>query len=283
MARRAGISFPDGIWWIELAPIARPELVPAAISTLLGLRETSGRTPLETIVDRLSGAQALLVLDNCEHLLATCAEFVEGLLSGCPDVRLLATSQRLAVSAEVVWQVPPLRNAKPPISLRREPPTCRGTFASVSTTRTRFETSAEGLRAFRLRLSWRRRGSGCWHRRRSLSGWATSWVLGAGGPDAVPRLRTLEASIEWSHELLSEQERVVFRRLAVFAGGWGLEAAEQVCAGPDVSEREVLDLLGGLVDKSLVRAEPSDGVPIQLLGERPSVRSRPARRGGRAG
>jgi len=251
--------FPDGVWWVELAPVRDPELVAAAIAQALGVRPLPGMTELQACGAYLAARRALVVLDNCEHLLDACAVAAEALLRAGREVVVLATSRAsLGASGETDWRVPSL-------SLPQD-----GSLASDAVTlfaerarkvRPELEPAAElaaqvcteldglplaiELAAARVRML-------------SLEQLATAvadrFRLLTNGPrTAVARQRTLRASVDWSHDLLSASERVLLRRLAVFAGGFTLEAVGQVC-----DPGNVFDELGSLVDQSLVVAGPGE-------------------------
>ncbi len=259
--------FRDGVAWVELARLSAPEQVAGAIVSACGARETPGVAALEVLVRHLASAELLLVLDNCEHLLGASAELAEALLRACPGVRLLATSREpLGVEGEASWRVPSLGLPEPD---ERDAASI-GASDAVSlfvlrarAARSDFQLDSESaplvaricqrldgiplaleLAAARVRaLSLQRLADGLDDRFRLLTG---------GARTAMARQRTLHASVEWSHDLLDEEERTLFRRLAVFGAPFTLEAAEAVTAGEDLDALSVFDLLAHLVDKSLV-------------------------------
>jgi predicted ATPase/DNA-binding CsgD family transcriptional regulator len=259
---------PGGVWWVDLAPVADEALVGAAVAVALGVRPLPGLTELRAACAYLASRRALVVLDNCEHLVAACAEAAEELLTAGSQVTVLATSRApLAVGGESEWRVPPLsapdaasffvaraRQLRPGFALTDE--NAQG-IAQICIELDGLPLALE-LAAARVRML---------SVDQIAAGVSESLRLLTGGPrTAVPRLQTLRASVEWSHELASEVERVLLRRLAVFRGGFTLEAVEQVCAGDVVEDENVLDLLGSLVDQSLVIAEEGDsGVRYRLL------------------
>jgi predicted ATPase/class 3 adenylate cyclase len=270
-AADAVAAYPDGVWLAELASLTDPALVLPAVAAAIGVREEPGQPLLTTLLAALRARRLLLVLDNCEHLLDACARLADALLRSCPHVRILATSREaLGISGEVARRVPSLAVPSPD----QLPPVDRLTeYAAVQLFVERavavlptFAVTNQNAPAL-AQLCWRLDGiplalelaaarvrvvtveqiaSRLGDRFRLLTG---------GSRTALRRQQTLGAAIDWSHDLLTEPERVLFRRLAVFAGGWSLEAAEGVC-GEAV---EVLDLLTGLVDKSLVVAEGHSG------------------------
>jgi predicted ATPase/DNA-binding CsgD family transcriptional regulator len=269
-----GASFGNGVWWVELASLSGPELVQKKVASALGVADSPGRQTSRLLVEYLESKEVLLVLDNCEHLVEECAELADVLLRTCPDVRILATSREaLGVAGEVSWPVPPLslpdtqRGQTMEHLLRCE---AVGLFVErAGAVAPGFALTGENGQAV-ANLCARLDGMPlaielAASRVRMLS---VGQILGRlddrfrllrGNRTSVPRHRTLEAAIDWSHELLSEKEKILFRRVSVFAGGWTLEAAERVCSGDGLGEDEVLELLSGLVDKSLVVAVGGDG------------------------
>ena len=260
--------FPDGAWWVELAPLSAGEQVGAALAHVLGVRPMPGRTPLQAATGQLGGGRALVVLDNCEHLLEAAGDVAEALLRGCPHVSVLATSrERLGVPGESEWQVPSLSipdaDELDAVALSD----AGRLFAERATmVRADFQVSVSNaasaaricreldgiplaieLAAARLRvLSAEQIAAGLSDRFRLLTG---------GSRRAIARQQTLRASVDWSYELLDDAERSLFRRLAVFVGGWSLDAIEVMFGGGDTHGEPVLDLLGSLVEKSLVSVE----------------------------
>ena len=263
-------AFPDGLWWVDLAPVADPALVPSAVAVAVRVPEVVAQALTETLVRQFSAGRVLLVLDNCEHQVAACATLAELLLRGCPAVRVVATSREpLGIDGETIWRVPSL------------------VLPGAEATGIESLTQCEAVRLFidratRVRSNFRVTNENapgvveiCQRldgiplaielaaaRTRMLTPEQIADGLGdrfhlltAGTRGALPRQRTLEASVDWSHDLLGVDERTVFRRLAAFAGGFTLEAAEAVCAGEGIERQDVLDLLGQLVDRSLVQVE----------------------------
>ena len=267
---------PDGAWLVELAALADPLLVPQAVATTLGLRETPDRPLLETLVASLEARHLLLVLDNCEHLLEPCAMLCQALLQRCPALRILATSREaLGVLGETTWRVPSLSVADP----GQMPPLADlAPYEAV-------QLFVERARASRLEFRLTAGNATqvvtiCWHldgiplaielaaaRLATLSIESLSArlddrfrLLTIGNRTAPPRQQTLQAAIDWSYGLLTPPERLVLQRLAAFAGGCVLDAAEAVCAGDGVAASAVQGLLSRLVAKSLVVLEtPASG------------------------
>lgn len=248
----------DHVYYVDLAPIADPELVEAAIAQALGLPNQPGRSILDAIAARLADRQALIVLDNCEHLLAPSAAVAVALLSNCPAVRVLATSREpLRTAAEVNWQVPSLPLADDAVELFAD--RARHVRPDFVVTGGNVEAVAEICRrldgmplAIELAAA-RMRALSAADIRDSLHD--RFQLLTGGAHTAVRRQQTLRASVDWSHSMLTDAERVLFRRLGVFAGGFDLDAAVAVGGGDGVQRYQVLDQLTLLVDKSLVQAD----------------------------
>jgi predicted ATPase/DNA-binding CsgD family transcriptional regulator len=268
-------AFENGVWLVDLAPLADPSLVPQALASAMGVREQPGRPLSETLSDHLASQKVLLVLDNCEHLVEACAELAESLLRSCHGLRVLATSREaLGINGEVAWPVPSLSLP----DLRRVPNV--ESLSRYESARLFVERTVAVKPTFALteqnapsvaRICYRLDGIPlaielAAARTKVLSVEEISERLGdcfglltTGNRTALPRHRTLHATMDWSHELLPEQERILFRRLSAFAGGFTLEAAESVCAGEDLERDEVLDLLSHLVDRSLVMVRENGG------------------------
>lgn len=261
-------TFEDGVWLVDQASLADPSLVPQAVASTLGVREQPGRSLTETLSAYLASKTMLLVLDNCEHLIETCAGLAESLLRSSPELRVLATSREaLGISGEVAWPVPSL--SLPDIRRLVDVESLSGYESTrlfverAQAVKPAFALTEQNARAV-VQICYRLDGIPlaielAAARTKVLSAEEISerlddcfGLLTTGNRTALPRQRTLHATMDWSHELLSEQERILFRRLSVFAGGFTLEAAESVCAGEDLERNEVLDLLSHLVDKSLV-------------------------------
>jgi predicted ATPase/DNA-binding CsgD family transcriptional regulator len=278
-AQEAGHAYADGIWLAELAPLSDPALLPQTLATVLNVREVAGHSWLQSLIDHLRTRNVLLLLDNCEHLVEACAQLCAELLSACPSIRILTTSREvLRVPGETVWQVPPLSLPEP--QPWRSPNSEREAFSAYEQSEAvqLFAARAAALSSFTLtsqNIAWVadicRRLDGlplaielAAARTRAFSVREIAerlddrFRLLSGGPRSVaPRHQTLEATLDWSYDLLPASEQRVLRCLMVFAGGWTVEAAEAVCAGV-VAPAEVLPTLANLVDKSLVVVEPSD-------------------------
>jgi predicted ATPase/DNA-binding CsgD family transcriptional regulator len=282
LAHQSVERFSGGVWFIELATLAEPTLVPQAIAAVLGVREEPGSPLADTLLGALRSRSALLVLDNCEHLVEACAMLCETLLRGCPELRILATGrERLGVTNEVIRQVAPLAVPDPDHRLVQDEiadyagvrlfvERARAAHADLRLTphtshvvgqicaRLDGMPLAIELAAARLRVLGPEQ---------ILERLDDSLHLLAGGSRTAPRRQqTLEATLDWSHALLTNVEQVIFRRLAVFAGGCDLQAAEAVCAGDGTPVSDVLDALAHLADKSLVQVENrSSGARYRFL------------------
>jgi predicted ATPase/DNA-binding SARP family transcriptional activator/DNA-binding CsgD family transcriptional regulator len=260
--------YPDGVWLVELAPLSEPGLVVQEVAGVLDVQERSGEPLPDTLADELRPKRTLIVLDNCEHLLDGVAPLVRDLLRYCPQLRLLATSREaLGVPGEIGRPVPPLSLPDPGMTIEElggygaarlfvdralyRPaafaltPENAGAVAEVC-------RQLEGI-PLAIELAAARVGVLAVEQiSERLS--ASLKILTSGGRTLTSRQRTLRGSLDWSHTLLDEPDKRLFARLSVFTGGWSTEAAEAVCSGEGVEGDEVLDLLGALVDKSLVAA-----------------------------
>jgi predicted ATPase len=262
IAARIAAEFGDGVWYVDLAPITDPELVPVTVARALGLPDQPGRSTMDSLLRFVRDRQMLVVLDNCEHLLDASAELVVALLSGAASLTVLATSREaIGVPGEVSWRVPSLSLADEAIELftvrarhaRPDFAVTDGNAAALGEICARLDgvPLAIELAAARVRaLSLAEILDSLHDRFRLLTG---------GARTAVRRQQTLRASVDWSHALLTQPERVLLRRLAVFLGGFDLVAAQAVAGGGDVERYQVLDQLTLLVDKSLVVAENTGG------------------------
>lgn len=253
-------EFRDGVWYVDLAPITHPDLVPLTVARTLGLPDQAGSTAVETIVRFIGGSSMLLVLDNCEHLADASAEIAASMLGACPAVKLLATSREpVRAAGEITWQVPSLSLQDEAIQLFLDRARhVRPDFAVSSENTATLEQICKRLDGMPLAIEL----AAARIRALSLSEIVDSLhdrfrLLTGGARTAVRRQQTLRASVDWSHALLSEPEQVLFRRLAVFLGGFDLNAAQAVAGGDDVERYQVLDMLTLLVDKSLVVVEES--------------------------
>jgi len=263
-------KFQDGVWWVGLVGLNDPSLVPQAVAKVVNVREVSHEPIIETLKKYLRSKDLLLVLDNCEHLIEASTKYAELLLAACPKLKILATSrERLGIFNETAWQVPSLplpegktfplkelkafasvglfvertKNVNPDFALTDQNASlvsqiCQrldGIPLAIELAAARVKVIS--LEEILLRLDDR------------------FSLLTSGSRTALPHQQTLRATIDWSYELLTESERILFRRLAVFAGGFKLKAVETVCGFEELNREDVLDLLARLVDKSLVITE----------------------------
>jgi predicted ATPase len=278
------------VWLVELAPLADPELVPQAVAAAAGVREEPGQAPTDALYRALRTRRLLLVLDNCEHLLGACAALAAALLGACPGLRVLATSRRpLGLAGEATWWVSPLAwpagpagEALPPEALPAPAALLEYGAVRLFVERARDVRPAFALTAANapdvvrvcacldglpLALELAARQAAVLPPAELAARLdARLRLLTGGGPAAHPRQQTLRATLDWSHALLEAAERVLFRRLAVFAGGFDLEAAEAVGAdgpapGGSLPAAGVLEALRRLVDQSLVVADTAPGAP----------------------
>ena len=268
-------EFPDGVWLVELAAIADPRLVPQAVASVLGVKEEPGRPLIEALVDVFRDRRFLVVLDNCEHLLQACAELVKALLQSGPHVKLMASSREpLRVVGEATYVVPTL--AFPGLA-RMITPAALAEYESVQLF---IDRAVAAQSTFRVTEQNAMALAGVC---RQLDGIPLAIELAAArtralsveniaarlddrfrllrGDDktALPRQQTLRALIDWSYDLLTEPEKKLLRRLAVFAGGFTLEAVEAVGCGDDLDWHSGLDILTQLIEKSLVALDPESG------------------------
>jgi predicted ATPase/class 3 adenylate cyclase len=269
-------EFADGVWFVELAPLGDARLVAQAVASVLGIKEQAGESLLRTLTKAIGEKQLLLILDNCEHLVHACAELSDGLLSVCPSLRILASSRELLrIGGETAYQVLPLPSADPNTTAGAEAlsryAAARLFIDRALAVKPGFKVSDSNAPAL---ASICRRLDGiplalelAAARMRSMSLEELNQrldqrfqVLTGGLRTAPARQKTLRALIDWSYDLLSLVERAMFCRLAVFAGGWTIRAAEQICAGDQVAQDHMLNLLVSLADKSLVLVEDRNGV-----------------------
>lgn len=274
-AEDARRGFPGGVRLVELAALEDPELLAQMVGEALSITDYSTRTPVESLVERLRGSQTLIVLDNCEHVLAACALLVDTLVRALPELRVLATSrQALGIPSEQIIELAPLpvpgREDGPQVPLAESDAVrlfaerAAAVVPEFALTEENEEVVAEICRrldglplaiemaAVRLRvLSVPQLLERLDDRFRLLTG---------GSRAALPRQRTLRALFEWSYDLCTPKERLLWERISVFSGCLEIEAAEQVCAGDGIEREEVLELVAGLVDKSVLLREERDGV-----------------------
>jgi predicted ATPase/DNA-binding CsgD family transcriptional regulator len=273
VARDLVDAYQDGVWLVELAPLSETKLVPQAMAKVFGVPERPGELLIDTLAEVLHSRESLLILDNCEHLVETVARLVDLLLDSCPQLRVLATSREaLGVEGEVRWTVPPL-------SMPQGTPSSSGELEVYESARLFVERATGHDPSFSLspqnavgvaEISKRVEGIplaielaaarvGMLSVQQIAERLTDSLKLLTGGArTATSRQQTLRATLDWSHDLLLEKEKALYRRLSVFAGGWTLEAAEEIGSDESVEEGEVLDLLSRLAEKSLVLAKVTE-------------------------
>ena len=267
--------FPDGVWFLDLAPLMDPALVSTTLATLLGLRE-SGEVPVIDLLKKFFGSRtALIIFDNCEHLIEASAQVVHSLLASGKSLKILATSREaLRISGEITYRVPSLE--VPKVS-REDGVQTLENVESVQLFKERVAADSPGflvnqenvftiaqicqrLDGIPLAIELAAARTNVLTVEQILTRLNDRFnLLTSGARTALPRQQTLWAAIEWSYSLLSEKERILFRRLAVFTGGWTLEAAEKICSRDGIPPQQVLDLLFQLIHKSLISVEMKDG------------------------
>jgi predicted ATPase/DNA-binding winged helix-turn-helix (wHTH) protein len=283
MAQSTLEQFPDGAWHVELASLADPELVEQTVGTVFRIKEVPGKSRTTALTDHLAPKNLLLVLDNAEHVLATCAGLIGTVLSQCPTVTILVTSREaLRIPGEMTYRVPSLsvphqgqdtthdqiigcesvrlfveraHLVRPHFAItlqnmRAVASICRGLdgiplAVELAAARVRSMTAEEIEQRLDQRFS----------------------LLTSGSRIALPRHRTLQAMIDWSHDLLSRPEQALLCRVSIFSGGWTLQAAEYVCADQEIDRSNVLPVLSSLVDKSFVIADEFEGATRYRLLE----------------
>src|SRR4051794_6240397 len=281
LARSVESSYESGAALVELAAISDARLVPDAVAAALDVRPLPEQQPVDAVIDFLARRTLLLVIDNCEHVLSETAVFADTLLRAAPQLTILATSREpLRAAGEVVFRVPSLDIPDPE---RPQPPDRLADYEAVSLFVERAaaaspgyvldEDNADDVARICLRLDGLPLALELAAAR--LGALTTSAIaarlddrfrlLRSGSHAAPTRQQTLTATLQWSHDLLEPDERVLFRRLAIFAGGFELEAVEDVCALDGIDARGIADVLARLVEKSLVAAEDCSRRRYRLL------------------
>jgi len=268
-------DFPQGAWLVQFAPISDPTLVPYELADALGLHEAGeSKLPiLELIVDYLRPRKTLLLFDNCEHLVEAIARLADTLLKDCKDLSILATSREaLRLDGEAAYRLPSLGCPRPDAEL--------DTLLESESVRLFVDRARDSAPGFGLKPA---EASAIAKICRHLDGIPLALELAAarvnmmtvaeiaerledrfrlltdGTRTSLPRQKTLRASIDWSYNLLAEAEKILLTRLSVFSGGWTLPAMEKICAGDALAASEILDLVGHLLDKSLIMADQGEG------------------------
>lgn len=267
-ALRVAPSFAR-VAWVDLAALTDAGSLPQQVAAALHVAERLTDSPLDRIVTLVGGERVLLVLDNCEHLVDACAELAESILRACPRLVMLATSREaLGVPAETAWLVPPLASPEAVALFVERAQATLPSFALTPSNTAAVDEICRRLDGIPLAIELAAA------RVRVLSPEQIAGrlddafrLLTAGSRTALPRHRTLRATMEWSFALLGTREQALLRRLSVFAGSFSLDAAEFVCAGHPLEAEDILDGVAALVDKSLVMMEPGDGVARYRLLE----------------
>ena len=261
-------KFDHGVWFVELAPLTDPELIPQTILSAIGIQEQQGKTPIEILKEYLHEKKTLIVLDNCEHLIEASARVVHTLLNAAPGLKIMASSREaLGVKGELSYPVPSLSlpdiKHLPAIEQLSQYEAVRLFIDRASLVSAHFDVDKNNA-PFIAQICYRLDGIPlaielAAARIKMMSVEQISRrlddrfrLLTGGARTALPRQQTLRALIDWSYDILTENERLLLRRLSVFTGGWTLEAAEDVCAGDGIDSNDVLDLLTQLINKSLV-------------------------------
>lgn len=274
------MEYPGGVWFVDLAPVADEALLPRAVAAALRVREDAGADLMETLLAHLAPRKLLLILDNCEHVVAAATRFTEQVLAHCPEVTVLATSREaLELFGEVAWPLPGL--ALPPETLTQPARLLRYEAVQLFV-----ERATATSPSFRLTTT---NGASVARICRRLDGiplaleLAAAWMsalsleqlekrledrfrfLTRGSRTALPRQQTLRGALDWSHNLLTDEERILWRRLSVFAGGFTLESLEAVCSDDTLPDYAVLDALFGLVRKSLLLRDSDSDERYRIL------------------
>ncbi len=280
-------SFKDGVWFVELAQLTDPLLVPQTIATVFELRELQNIPTLDIVTDYLRAKEILLILDNCEHLIEAFAGLADHLLRSCPGLKILASSrEELGIAGETVYHVPSLSlpdspQVTPEVLMDSE--AARLFLERATAIQSKFHLTDQNASAvaqichrldgipLALELAAARVAVFSAEEIAAHLEDRFKWLTG-GNRAALPRHQTLRALIDWSHDLLSQQEQILFRRLSVFVDGWTFNAAEHICADGErdakrLAPEDILDLLSQLVHKSLVMVEQAAGTTRYRLLE----------------
>ncbi|MFF9040562.1 ATP-binding protein [Streptomyces sp. NPDC014892] len=269
VAAVSATDFADGVWLVDLAPVRDPALVANATASALGVPDLGARPVTDQLAVFLAHRGPLIVLDNCEHLVDACAELAHALLSASPGLRILTTSRRaLGIFGEHVSAVLPLPLNDAVELLRDRAAAVRPEFQVTDHNRAQVQQLCEDLDTLPLAIELaasRLRTLTVGEAARRLAD--RFGLLASGSRVARPHQRTLRGLIDWSYELCTPAERLLWNRLSVFAGAFGLDAAEAVCAGDGIGREEVLDLLDRLVVQSVVLPTEHEGMPRYRLLE----------------
>ncbi|MBK7456108.1 MAG: tetratricopeptide repeat protein [Anaerolineales bacterium] len=265
-------EYPIGIWLVELAPLTDPALVPQSVCAVMGVKPDGDTSAFEALTNYLRNKKLLLLLDNCEHLIEACAQLCNSLLRSCPELRILASSREaLGVDGERAYRVPSLSlpNSKSILNIIQESEavtlfverakTVQPEFALTETNAPFIAQICQRLDGIALAIELAASRVKMFKVEQIAARLDDAFgLLTSGNRTALPRQQTLRALIDWSYNLLSEEEKIFLRKLSVFMGGWSLEAAEAVCENQDA-----LELLTRLVDKSLVSVDLEHGNQVR--------------------
>jgi predicted ATPase/class 3 adenylate cyclase/DNA-binding XRE family transcriptional regulator len=275
VTRKIGDRYPEGAWVVDFAVLPEPSLIWQSIASVLAVREEPNRSLVQTLTDFLRAKKLLLLFDNCEHVISACAQVAGALLQACPHLQILATSREpLSIPGENQYYVPTLTTPQIDTELFLEQLSrteavrvfvdravmVRPTFKLIKTNALAVAQICRRLDGIPLAIELaaaRVKGLSVEQIAERLDDRFS--LLSTGHRTALQRHQTLRATIDWSYNLLSEKERILLSRLSVFAGGWTLESATEVCLVVQIEERDVLNLLLNLSDKSLVIIEEQGG------------------------
>jgi predicted ATPase len=268
--------FPDGVWFLDLAPLTDPALVASTLINVLGLRESTELSANDLLINYFRSRTALVIFDNCEHLIEACAQIINSLLGSCENLSILATSREtLRVSGELNYRVPSLEILRSNIEAGVD------TFSKIESVQSFTERATlaapnfakdlqnvpvtaeicQRLDGIPLAIELAAARVNVLTVEQILKRLDNRFNLLTGGLRTyLPRHQTLRTTIDWSYNLLSQQEQLLLGRLSVFVGGWTLEAAESVCMGDGIEMSGILDLLTQLLNKSLVVVEQTEGM-----------------------
>ena len=256
VARQLVNAFADGVWFADLAPLGEPSSVARTVASVLDIRQAPNRSLVQSMADQLRPRRVLLLLDNCEHLIAAASELAETLLRAAPGLTILATSREaLGIDGETAWRVPSLNIPQAVALLVERAAAVDSSFAVTNDNASTVTEVCRRLDGIPLAIELAAAKLKVLSIEQIHARLDDRFQLLARTERPVGRQQTLEAAIDWSYELLSEPERELLRRLSPFAGGWTLEAAEHVGAGGSLTRDDVLPVMTRLVDKSLVMVE----------------------------
>ena len=249
----------DGVWFVELAPLSSGDYIPTTVASALGITLPSEGDLVENLARALKGKEQLLVFDNCEHLVEPAAHVISTILHAAPKVKVLASSrQGLGVAGEAAYQVPTLDIPTGVALFAERARAANSTFALTDENASIVAEISQRLDGIPLAIEL----AAARVKVLTIPNLAQHLnerfrILTSGGRDVLPRQQTLRATIDWSYDLLTPQEQLLFNRVGIFAGGFGLDAVTNVCAGAGLEDIDILDLLASLTDKSLIIADTS--------------------------